>query len=133
MIGTITALASTLVGPITSLVSEFIEDKDKAAQLSAKLSTLAAEQAHANAMAQIEVNKVEAASKSLFVAGWRPFVGWSCGVAMAFNYIASPILSGFGVELAILDITTMFPVLMGMLGFASLRSYEKVKGVSREK
>ena len=133
MIGAIAGIVSTLVGPISSLLSEVVTDKDKRDELAFKLSTLAATQAHDNALAQLEVNKIEAASKYLFVAGWRPFIGWACGVAMALNYIVSPVLSGFDVDLEILDITTMFPVLMGMLGFASLRTYEKVQNVSREK
>jgi hypothetical protein len=133
MIATIAALASTLVGPITGLLSEVVTDKDKRDELAHKLSTMAATQAHENAMAQLEVNKTEAAHQNLFVAGWRPFVGWTCGTAMAFNYLIVPVADGFGFTMNVLDITTMFPVLMGMLGFAGLRSYEKVKGVSREK
>jgi hypothetical protein len=133
MISAIATLAGTLVGPLTNLISEFIEDKDKSKEIAYKISTLVATQAHENALAQLEVNKVEAANQNLFVAGWRPFVGWTCGTAMAFNYLVVPIADGFGFPMNVLDITTMFPVLMGMLGFAGLRSFEKVKGVSREK
>jgi hypothetical protein len=133
MISAIATLAGTLVGPLTNLISEFIEDKDKSKEIAFKISTLVATQAHENALAQLEVNKTEAANQNLFVAGWRPFVGWTCGTAMAFNYLVVPIADGFGVTMNVLDITTMFPVLMGMLGFAGLRSFEKVKGVAREK
>ena len=133
MITAITALASTLVPSLTSLFSEFIEDKDKANELAHKAATMIAKQAHENAMGQLEVNKQEAAHKSLFVAGWRPFIGWVCGVAMGVNYLGVPIAGAFGVVLPVLDITTMFPVLLGMLGLASLRTGEKIKGVSRER
>lgn len=133
MISAITALASTLIGPLTDLFSEFIEDKDKANELAHKAATLVATQAHENAMGQLEVNKQEAAHKSMFVAGWRPFIGWVCGVAMATNYLGVPIAGAFGVVLPVLDITTMFPVLLGMLGLAGLRTGEKIKGVSRER
>jgi hypothetical protein len=83
------------------------------------------------------VNKVEAASRSVFVAGWRPFVGWACGVSLAWSYICQPILTfalvqaGYGVELPALDMSQMMPVLMGMLGLGGLRSFEKYKGVSK--
>ena len=133
MITAVAGIISTLVGPISALLSEVVTDKDKRDELAFKLSTMAATQAHKETLSQLEVNKTEAASQHLFVAGWRPFIGWTCGVAMAFNYIGVPILTGFGITLAVLDITTMFPVLLGMLGLAGLRTTEKAKGVSREK
>ena len=133
MIAAIASLAGTLVGPITSLISEVVTDKDKRDELAFKVSTLVATQAHENAIAQLKVNEREAAHQSMFVAGWRPFIGWTCGTAMAFNYLIVPIADGFGFQMTVLDITTMFPVLMGMLGFAGLRTYEKVKEVAREK
>lgn len=89
--------------------------------------------------AQIEVNKVEAASTSLFVAGWRPFCGWVCGSALAYNFILQPFLAFFitlykwqAPPLPSLDIGALMTVLLGMLGLGGLRSYEKVQGVSRE-
>jgi len=71
------------------------------------------------------------------VAGWRPFIGWSCGVALAWNYIAQPVLvftlaqTGNLVELPALDMSQMMPVLMGMLGLGGLRTFEKYKSVSK--
>ena len=132
-VSVIAGIVGTLVGPVTELLSEVVTDKDKRDALAYKLSTLAATQTHEQTLAQIDVNKIDAASKHLFVAGWRPFIGWTCGFAMAFNYIGVPLLGAAGVTLAVLDITTMFPVLLGMLGLAGLRTGEKVKGVSREK
>ena len=133
MIGAIAGIVSTLVGPISSLLSEVVTDKDQRDALAFKLSTMAATQSHEQTIAQLDVNKTEAAHKNLFVAGWRPFIGWTCGMAMAFNYIGVPIAGTFGVTMVVLDITTMFPVLLGMLGLAGLRTGEKVKGVSRER
>lgn len=130
------SIAASIVGlvikPITDLISEFIEDKDKAAELKARIETLASEQAHAIDIAQIEVNKIEAASTNMFVAGWRPFIGWTCGVAMGFNYLVVPVAGAAGYDITALDTTTMFPVLLGLLGLGSLRTYEKTQGVSRE-
>ena len=130
------SLAASIVGmvikPITDLISEVVTDKDKAAELKFKIETLASEQAHAIDIAQIEVNKIEAANKNMFVAGWRPFIGWTCGVSMGFNYLVVPLAGAYGVDISALDTTTMFPVLLGLLGLGSLRTYEKTKGVARE-
>ena len=100
-------------------------------------------------VAQVELNKVEAQHRSTFVAGWRPFIGWVCGVALAYNFIVRDIvawiltyynpitrnaegvlLSGMEAppELAMEHLLT---VLLGMLGLGGLRTYEKIKGKSK--
>lgn len=86
---------------------------------------------------QLAVNQAEAASASVFVAGWRPFIGWVCGSACAWNWIGLPIakvglaLAGHNLPLAPADLSEMLPVLMGMLGLGALRTFEKTKGVAR--
>jgi hypothetical protein len=87
---------------------------------------------------QLDVNKAEAASSSVFVAGWRPFIGWVCGSACAWNWIGLPVTKaglllagGPALTLAPADLTEMLPVLMGMLGLGALRTTEKIKGVAR--
>lgn len=88
------------------------------------------------ASGQLDVNKVEAASTSLFVAGWRPAIGWTCGAAFAFKFIGGPaafVLSqwaGHPITLPEFDFTEMSTILLGMLGLGGLRTVEKVKGVS---
>lgn len=80
---------------------------------------------------QMEINKIEAASESLFVAGWRPFIGWVCGTGCAWNWIGLPIAlfameaMGHKLELQQADLSEMMPLLFGMLGFGALRSYDK--------
>jgi len=81
---------------------------------------------------QLEINKVEAASKSLFVAGWRPFIGWVCGLGLAYNIILSPFLD-IWFTMPNVNTEALYPVLMGMLGIGGMRTVEKLKGVSREK
>jgi len=89
------------------------------------------------AKGQIKINEAEAASSSLFIGGWRPFVGWACGGAFAWNWIGLPIARLIGVlvdhpvALAQADMTEMLPVLLGMLGLGGMRSWEKSKGVAR--
>lgn len=86
---------------------------------------------------QLEINKTEASSSNLFVAGWRPFIGWVCGIAFAYHFILQPILLlllsliGISTELPVFDIATLSSVLMGMLGLGGLRTFEKLKGVNR--
>ena len=128
-----------LIGPITSLLDKFIEDKDQKARLAHDVATMAQKHAQELAKAQLDVNKVEAAHKSMFVAGWRPAVGWVCCLGLASNYLFIPmanfvlVISNSGVVVPPLDLSGMMPVLMGMLGLGAMRSYEKTKGVSREK
>jgi hypothetical protein len=88
------------------------------------------------AQGQNEVNKIEAASTRLFVAGWRPFIGWICGVAFGFKYIAGPLLVtigsmwGMDVKLPVIDASELLPILLGMLGLGVMRTAEKVRGVA---
>jgi hypothetical protein len=128
----------SLVEPFASLASEFIEDKDKANELAFKLNTMAAKHAQELAKGQIEINKTEAAHRSIFVAGWRPFIGWTCGAALAWHFIISPfvvfiaVLVGYDLpELPAFDMGSLMTVLMGMLGLGTMRSFEKHKGVSK--
>ncbi len=93
---------------------------------------------------QLDVNRVEAASSSLFVAGWRPAIGWIGAAAMAYQFLAYPLLIWAWALLQarglvpgdlhpppMLDTDALWVVLSGMLGIAGLRTAEKVKGVAR--
>ena len=128
-----------LVQPIASLLDKFIPDADERNRLAHEISTMAERHAHELAKAQIEVNKEEAKSSSMFVSGWRPAVGWVCVTGMAFNFVVVPLgnftCSLYGVDIFIpsLDLGEMMPVLMGMLGLGAMRSFEKAKGVARDK
>ena len=129
----------SLVGPVTGLLDKFIEDKDVKNKLAHDLSTMGERHAQELAKGQLEVNKVEAAHKSLFVAGWRPAIGWICGLGMASNFILIPManfvlaLTGSPIVVPLLDTGEMMPVLMGMLGLGAMRTYEKKEGVQRDK
>lgn len=85
---------------------------------------------------QMQINVEEAKSSSLLVSGWRPFIGWVCGVACAWNWLGLGIakmvaeLFGHPIALSPADISEMMPILMGMLGLGTLRTFEKVKGVA---
>lgn len=85
---------------------------------------------------QLQVNQAEAANPSVFVSGWRPFIGWVCGAACAWNWIGLPIvkaglaIAGHQLSLSPADLTEMLPILIGMLGLGGLRTTEKIKGVA---
>ena len=125
----ITELIASLVSPVTALIGKVIPDKDKAAKLAHDITTMVTTNIHLQIMGQIDINKVEAAHKNLFVAGWRPFIGWTCGVAMFNNYL----LASWFDFIVPMELAVMMPVLMGMLGLGGMRSFEKIKGVAREK
>jgi len=120
-----------LIGPVASLLEKLIPDKDAREKMAHDIATLAERQAHEQIMAQAEVNKKEASHRSLFVAGWRPFIGWACGVAMVNNFILVPYMNVFGLDVVPLDLSTMMPVLLGMLGLGGMRSYEKKNGLTK--
>lgn len=89
-------------------------------------------------VAQVELNKLEAQHRSTFVAGWRPFIGWVCGIALLYNFILRDIIAWLLVmydktlepppELAMEHLMT---VLLGMLGLGGMRTYEKLKGKTK--
>ena len=127
----IATVAGILVGPFTELIGKFVKDKDQAALLAHELSTLTENQMHENNLAQIEVNKVEAASRTFFVSAWRPAAAWVCVATLANNFILVPYIEGFtNIEIPILDYAQISPILIGMLGLAVARSVEKINKVA---
>lgn len=137
-------LIGNLINGAENIFDQIVVDKDKKIAIEAGLKQIKLEtenrlleMQHAELMGQIQVNQEEAKSKSIFVAGWRPFVGWSCGAAFAYNFMIQPLLTfiliSCGVnldKLPTLDISQMMPVLLGMLGLGAMRSYEKKNGVN---
>ena len=127
-----------LISPVADLLNKFVPDQTEKLKLAHEIATLAEKQAHAIAMAQIEVNKVEAASNSIFKSGWRPFIGWTCGVAFSYHFVLQPLLifiltyAGHPVpELPEFDMASLMTVLGGLLGLGGLRTFEKYKGISK--
>ncbi len=137
----IESVVKGVAGPLFGLVdSLFTSDEEREA---AKLRLLEMEQR--GELAQIAVNIQEAKSENLFKSGWRPFIGWTCGAALAYEFVGKPVLLflinasalWFGGPvfdpsiLPILDWAALMPVLLGMLGLGSLRTVEKIKGRSK--
>lgn len=133
----------TLIPLIGNLLDKLFPDPKAAEDAKLKVMQMAQTgelaQLDANlkmAQGQMEINKVEAANPSIFVSGWRPFVGWICGAAFAFKFIGGPMLVlvagyfGHTVTLPQMDYSEMSTILLGMLGIGALRTVEKVKGVA---
>ena len=105
---------------------------DPAQRDQAKLALLQMQQS--GELAQIEVNKEEARNPSVFVSGWRPFIGWVCGLACGWNWLGLPIakaaflIGGVTLDLKPADLSEMWPVLLGMLGLGGLRTLERLNG-----
>tara|TARA_R100000388_G_scaffold57880_1_gene42736 strand:+ start:198 stop:578 length:381 start_codon:yes stop_codon:yes gene_type:complete len=121
-----------LIDPISNILDKFVADKDLKQKLEHELKT----ELHRANMAQIEVNKVEAKHRTVFVAGWRPFTGWVCATALAYHFILEPVivflLALYDIQLTLpqFDMGSLLTVLMGMLGLGGLRTYEKKQGLT---
>ena len=124
-------MLSKLISPITGLLDKVITDKDQAAKLAHEIATMSERHAQELAKGQLEVNKAEAQTGSLFIGGWRPFVGWICGLGLLYNVIIAQILN-IWFEVPEVDASLLTPVLMGMLGMGAMRSYEKKSGVAKK-
>lgn len=128
---------------IGNVLDRILPDPKVAAEAKLQMLTLAQngqlEVLHSEtqlALGQQGINKEEAGNANIFVSGWRPFIGWVCGAAMAYKFILSPLLVflflafGHPIILPVLDWSEMSTVLLGMLGLGGLRTYEKVRGTS---
>ena len=131
-------MIESLIAPVTCLLDKFVEDKDQKNKLAHELATMADRHAQELAKGQLEINKAEASHRSIFVAGWRPFVGWTCGVALCWHFVLAPFVifasayAGVALpDLPTFDMSSLLTVLMGMLGLGGLRSFEKVKGLTK--
>ena len=132
------SILTSLIGPVSGILDKVIEDKDQKAKLAHELATMADTQAQHALREQLEINKAEASSGSLFKGGWRPCVGWVCGIALLYHFILSPLIL-FGVTLTGIEIPPIpefdmgigLTVIMGMLGPGGLRTYEKQKGITK--
>ena len=132
------SLLNNLIGPATKILDKFIEDKDQKAKLAHELATMADKLAHEQQLAQLAINKEEASSGSLFKGGWRPCIGWICGIAFFYHFVCQPVIifivamSGVDIpDLPKFEMNTLLTVLGGLLGIGGLRTYEKQKGLTK--
>ena len=122
-----------VIGGVLGIVNKFIPDPAQKAEAEAQLRAALVQWDQS----QNQVDAAEAGSSSVFVAGWRPFIGWVCGAALAYQYVALPVLHQAAISLGHplplppikLD-DNLWQLMFGMLGMGGLRTYEKIKGVA---
>jgi len=126
------------LGPILDGVLKLIPDKNARAAAKEQFEAQILVAMTGLVQGQLAINQKEAEHGSIFVAGWRPAIGWICGSALGWNYIVQPIITWAafisGVDLADaprLDSAELTTILLGMLGLGGLRTYEKRLGVAR--
>jgi hypothetical protein len=124
------SMIASLIAPVTSLLDKWIPDADVKQQIAHELATMSERHAQELAVAQIKLN-TEEAKGNWFQSGWRPATGWVCVLGFAVNFLVSPLLAGFGVDIPQADTSVMMPVLMGLLGLGGMRSFERFKGVEK--
>lgn len=134
-------LLKAALGPILDGVLRLIPDKGERARAKEMFEGQMLTAMTSLVQGQLEINKTEAQHGSIFVAGWRPFIGWVCGAALVWNFIIQPLLlwiawmmPDLGMDMSTapkLDSGELMTVLLGMLGLGGLRTYEKRLGVSR--
>ena len=129
---------STVLDISGKLIDRLWPDPIQAA--SAKLELLKMQQNGdlAQMVAQTDINKVEAASSSLFIAGWRPFIGWGCGFAFLYSALFEPfarfvstVVFSYQGNFPVIDTTLTMQILLGMLGMGALRSFDKKNGTAQ--
>jgi len=134
----------TVAAPIIAIINKVVPDKAAAAAAVASLQTMQLQgqlneelmQLTSVTSAQSDINKVEAASNSTFVAGWRPMIGWVCASALAYQYLLKPaIMAGFSIARQIVPVMPgiddqLWQLMFGLLGMGTLRTVEKIRGVA---
>ena len=128
-----------IINAVKDLAGEVIVDKDKKNDILFKIEQLkdnADQRFHDELMGQIEVNKVEAAHSSIFVSGWRPFIGWTGGVGLAYTFVASPFIEfiarvfGYTEPMPVLETGQLMALVTAMLGVGAMRSFDKKEGTA---
>ncbi len=130
-------IVTALLPALGTLIDRLIPDRAAAERAKAEMEQQLVTAANAAAMAQVEVNKVEAAHSSVFVAGWRPSIGWVCAAGLAWAFVLAPITSwalvvlGIKAELPAIHTDYLLELVLAMLGIGGLRTFEKLRGVAR--
>lgn len=120
---------------VANIIDQFVETDDE----KATAELIKARMMMKPSLAQIELNKIEASHRSIFVAGWRPFIGWVCGFALVWHFILFDMLTWVTINFfphvtELPDLTgteTLVTVLMSLLGLGALRTVEKIKGKTK--
>lgn len=131
----ITGILTSILPILNTVIDRVIPNPAEKAKLQLELAKLEQELM----VGQIDVNKIEAGHKSVFVAGWRPAIGWIGAVGLGYSFIIEPMASwtarvvfDYGGTFPALSTGDLMWLVAGMLGFGTVRAVEKIKGVARE-
>ncbi len=130
-------IVTALLPALGTLIDRLIPDRAAAERAKAEMEQQLVTAANQAALAQVEVNKIEAAHSSVFVAGWRPSIGWVCAAGLAWAFVLAPIASwalvvlGIRAELPAIHTDYLLELVLAMLGIGGLRTFEKLRGVAR--
>jgi hypothetical protein len=134
----IPAIVTALLPAMGTLIDRLIPDRAAAEKAKAEMEAELIRASNEAALAQVEVNKVEAGHSSVFVAGWRPSIGWVCAAGLAWAFVVAPVASwallvlGIKAELPAIQFDHLFELVLAMLGIGGLRTFEKLRGVARQ-
>ncbi len=129
---------SSLLDVGKSLIERLIPDPKAKSEALQKLAEMQQSGDLAVMASQNRINEIEAANPKLFVSGWRPFLGWVCGSALAIQLVVAPLavqvsmIAGHQVPMVVLDTSLLGTLLVSMLGMGGLRTYEKLNGVANK-
>lgn len=121
---------SAILPLLSTILDKLLPDKQASDAAKVELIKLQMNGELQQILGQLEINKEEAKSASLFVSGWRPGVGWTCGIALFYEFLIRPVATGFGKPMPSIDVEALNTLLFALLGVAGLRTVEKVKQVA---
>jgi roadblock/LC7 domain-containing protein len=133
----IPAIVGALLPALGTLIDRLIPDRAAAEKAKLEMEAQLVAAGNEAALAQVEVNKIEAAHSSIFVAGWRPSIGWVCAAGLAWAFVLAPVaswglvVSGVKAELPSIQTDYLLELVVAMLGMGGLRTFEKMRGVAR--
>lgn len=129
-------MITEILKPLINKALDFIPDTKQRDKAKHEVLTLILDAEAQGMLSQIDLNKEEAKHKSVFVSGWRPAIGWICGLSIAYSYILSPILNwilvlnGHHGSLPSINTGELMTLITGMLGMSGFRTYEKMRGIN---
>ena len=130
-------MINAIIPIIGSVLDKIIPDNNAKEQAKQQIERALIDNAAQINLTQAETNKVEASHRSVFVSGWRPFLGWCSGLGFAWVFVVSPVaqwvlaLQGINLVLPQLQTDVLMELTLAMLGLAGLRTWEKSKGLTK--
>ena len=130
-------ILSAIMPIAETVIERLVPDKNAKAKAMREMEKALVDAHNKGSLAQLEINKVEAAHRSVFVAGWRPCIGWIGALAIGWHFLVQPLtifflgVLGLPYDLPAFDMDSLLTIVLGMLGLGGMRSFEKFKGLTK--